>query len=359
MVRRTPWTTLLAAAVVGLLAFPARGAEEYTQRIDQERVIEFSGQKLEVTNLRGLIRIRPSKGNVVTIEAEKVVYADSEEEARELFEILALNVHQEQMGSLLSIVAGETEVTRKRSLFRFMGRLESPHIDLELEVPDGCVISVESSSGDIDIIGTSCDLTISSASSNCEVSSHEGSLRAELTSGRVRLERLEGPVVVSCTSGNVDVSDVTGEVDIHVTGGDVHCTDIDGDLEARTGTGDGFVSGGEGRAVIESTTGDVEVVSREGPVSIDTGGGDVIFWVDPLPSEVYELNTSSGDIEFRLPVDASAIVTVWTTSGEIYAKVPMRILAVSRNNLKGKVGDGDSAVTFKTISGSVRILPMR
>ena len=358
MVRRILWRALIAGAVMCSLTSHARAAEEFTKRVKGEEVIELSGERILVVNERGMTKIRPSDRNELVLQAVKVVYADSEEDAAELFKGLTLDVREESAGAL-SITVGHEGVARKRSLFRFMGRLQAPHIDLEIEVPSGCTIRLESGSGTIDIIGTECELEIATASSYGEISSHTGAIRIEMTSGSFRLERLDGPVVVSGTSGDVEVSDVTGNVEVHVSAGDVVCNDIDGDLTVRTGTGDGFVSGGMGPASVESTTGDVEVISREGPVIIDTGGGDVTFWLDPLPTETYEVSTSSGDIEFRLPTDTSAILTVWTTSGEIYAKVPMRILAVSRTNLKGKIGDGGASVTFKTISGNVRVLPLR
>jgi len=357
MVRTSAGRALGAVLITLLLAATVHAAEEYTERFARKSVECPESGTVRIVNRGGSTRVRPAAGPEVVVRGTKVVYADSRAEADELFKELSLDASRET--DAVSIQVIEPARRSARSLLRFVGRVKAPRIDIEVEIPSGCRVEVTSRNGDIDVLETEGETDVKSAGGEVEVSSHRGPLTVHLTSGKLTVESVEGPVEASSTSGEIEISDVRGNIAVHTVSGGVTCDGVEGRVTVKSGSGDVYVSGGKGDADVATGSGDVEAVSREGSITLDSSAGDVTLWADPLGPERYEINCSSGDVDVRLPEDSSVTINVWTTTGTIYAKIPMRILAVSRNNLKGQIGRGGVPVNIKTNVGNVRILPLR
>ncbi|HKG19248.1 MAG TPA: DUF4097 family beta strand repeat-containing protein [Candidatus Limnocylindrales bacterium] len=200
---------------------------------------------------RGRFTLRQTSGEVTIrgVEGDRVrVRADDEKAFRERFSIEAgtgaLNIHQsDKLG------------------FGIFGRGDS--VELEVEVPHGATVSIETQSGDI----TASDLS--------------GAKSFRTASGEVILRRLAGAVEVETVSGDLEIEGqapielkgrtVSGDVDVQVpvlrgldlgtTSGDMG---IDGDLR------------GEGPFALRTISGDVHFVVRSGiRVQAETITGDL------------------------------------------------------------------------------------
>jgi hypothetical protein len=165
---------------------------------------------------------------------------------------------------------------------------------VELTVPRGATVEVESRTGDVSVSDVS-------------------EARVKVLSGDVDVRRVSQSVEVSCLSGDVSVSDSTGPVRV---------VSVSGDVEARNlrtaAAGDDFEA--------KSTSGDVTIEGvRHGSVTGSAVSGNLLYTGALARGGSYDFRTISGDVTLELPADASfnlhAKVVV---SGEIVTDFPVR-----------------------------------
>jgi hypothetical protein len=183
-----------------------------------------------------------------------------------------------------------------------IGRRSS--LDLEVEVPRRADVSIETASADVDASGLA------------------GNTRVRTASGDIELTNL---------SGNLELDAVSGEVDVRADGPlTVRCRTISGDCTLRAPQ--------LGRAVVETTSGDVRLdalLAGSGPFEIQTVSGDV---------------TIVGRTGIR--------VEARTVTGDLRSDLPHR-LDTSPGRKQLIVGDGTTAVAFRSVSGDLRIVAPR
>ena len=183
-----------------------------------------------------------------------------------------------------------------------IGRRSS--LDLEVEVPRGAAVSIETASGELG----ATDLV--------------GGLKVRTASGDVTLSGLAGALELDAVSGDVRVT-AAGALD----------------LRARTISGDLAVRGPRlGRAEIGTTSGDVRLdaeLAGPGPFGIETVSGDATI-VGRMGLRV-EARTVTGDLRSELPHRREA--------------------GPGRKQLI--VGDGAIPFTFRSVSGDLRVTTPR
>jgi len=183
-----------------------------------------------------------------------------------------------------------------------IGRRSS--FDLEVEVPRGAAVSIESASAELRL----ADLT--------------NKLRIRTASGDLALDRI---------TGTLELDAVSGDARIEAAGGL--------DLRARTISGDVSVRAPRlGRAEIGTTSGDVRIdalLAGDGPYGIETVSGDVTI-VGRMGLRI-EARTVTGDVRSELPHRREA--------------------GLGRKQLV--VGDGAIPFTFRSVSGDLRVTTPR
>jgi hypothetical protein len=183
-----------------------------------------------------------------------------------------------------------------------LGRRWSP--DLDVEVPRGAAVSIETASADLQ----AADLV--------------GRLKLRTASGDARLEHL---------AGSLELDSVSGEVHLDAAG--------DLDVRARTISGDVAIRAPRlTRAEIGTTSGDVRIdaeLAGTGSFGVETVSGDV---------------TIVGRVGLR--VDAR------TVTGELRSELPhRRDTGLGRKQLV--VGDGSVPFAFRSVSGDLRVTTPR
>jgi len=183
-----------------------------------------------------------------------------------------------------------------------IGRRSS--FDLEVEVPRGAAVSIESASAELQL----ADLT--------------NKLRIRTASGDLALDRIAGTLELDAVSGDARI-EAEGALD----------------LRARTISGDLSVRAPRlGKAEIGTTSGDVRVdalLAGDGPYGIETVSGDVTI-VGRMGLRI-EARTVTGDLRSELPHRRDA--------------GPGRKLLI--------VGDGAIPFTFRSVSGDLRVATPR
>ncbi len=183
-----------------------------------------------------------------------------------------------------------------------IGRRSS--LDLEVEVPRRADVVIETASADVGASGLA------------------GNTRVRTASGDIELTNL---------SGNLELDAVSGEVDVKADGPlTVRCRTISGDCTLRAQQ--------LGRAVVETTSGDVRLdalLAGSGPFEVQTVSGDV---------------TIVGRTGIR--------VEARTVTGDLRSDLPHR-MDTSPGRKQLIVGDGTTAVAFRSVSGDLRIVAPR
>ena len=173
--------------------------------------------------------------------------------------------------------------------------------DLEIDVPRGATVVIETASGDVVVDGLT------------------GDQRYRTASGEILLREVSGQLAVDAVSGDVSIAAIGDSV-----------------IGARTVSGDLDVQAGTVRSLrISTTSGDMRIEGRlagDGPFAIESVSGDTIL--APVGGVTVAVKSVTGDIR-------SDVVS--TTEG-------------NRGSRTVTVGDGGPRLTLRSISGDLRLV---
>jgi len=212
-----------------------------------------------------------------------------------------------------------------RTLVKVILPHASHHVDgsdLEIKVPAGSTLEVETVSADITEDGVS---------------------------GTVKLESVSGSITIGGDPRRFDVKTVSGEVEVTAANapgraksvsGDVTLKGVAGAVEASSVSGKVSVTGG--------TISNVELETTSGSISLDAG----------LAKDArVEAKTVSGEVKLILPAHVGADFEVTTFSGDITNDFGQPARRTSDygpgKELSFSVGGGGARVEAKSFSGSV------
>jgi DUF4097 and DUF4098 domain-containing protein YvlB len=300
--RRTQLVLSLALAAAALAATaPAAAAQrrttrgsEYRSRIDSTIAFDRNGT-VSVIGGNGDIIITGASANVVHVRAT----SDDN------------NLRLDASSSRMTV-----EVNNRHS----------GDSRIELSVPYGARVILQSLSGDISVRGT------------------RGEIEAHAQSGDVLIEdatRLD----VNTLSGGITASTINGDVAIASTSGDVKLTDLKGDVDIQTVSGDIDMRGVTAKVVRAKTT-----------------SGDVVYDGTIDKAGRYDLSTNSGDVRLHIPRDASAQLTVSTWNGEFQSDFPVTLRpgehgigSSTSKRLTFEINGGGARISAETFSGDVTV----
>ncbi|MEO8469592.1 MAG: DUF4097 family beta strand repeat-containing protein [Chloroflexota bacterium] len=166
------------------------------------------------------------------------------------------------------------------------------------------------------------------------------SVGVDSASAEISLSGLVGAMKIRTASGDIRLEDVRGSLELDAVSGDTHIT-ANGplDLRARSISGDVTLLGPRlGRATLETTSGDVRMdalLQGPGPFEIQTVSGDATI-----------VGRSGLSVEAR------------TVTGDLRSELPNR-----RDSGRGRkvliVGDGATPLAFRSVSGDLRVTAPR
>ena len=204
------------------------------------------------------------------------------------------------------------------------GNPHGVHSDLEVRVPAGGDVSIESFGATIEISGVNGQVAAETVN---------GDIRVSGAARKVRAESVNGSVSVSGAAGLVQAESVNGGVTVRGGGGEVDASTVNGPL---TVAGSSF-----SRAVLETVNGHLRF---EGGL----GAGASL-----------DVSTVSGEVELVLPATTAADFSVSTFSGEVRNELGPAARRAGRytteKDLTFSTGGGGANVTVETLSGSITI----
>ncbi len=204
---------------------------------------------------------------------------------------------------------------------RIRGNVEET--DLEIKVPFGSSLEVETVSASIEVDAVNGDLSLESVSGSVDVRTDAESLEAESVSGHI--------VVI----GKISVA------------------------SAESVSGRVTLEGTEGRAEASTTSGAIEIEGGDFErVSCESVSGRISFEGTPAADGDFSFESLSGSITLRLPADVSAEIEVETFSGSIDSDFAGRVYRPKYGpgaSYEEILGDGDATISIECFSGSVKV----
>jgi DUF4097 and DUF4098 domain-containing protein YvlB len=153
------------------------------------------------------------------------------------------------------IRTGDRISVRHPSRWRMRGRSSR----VVAHVPCGTDVEVNSSSGEVRLIGNLGAIRVNTASGDVEVGD-VARIDVTTASGRVTCGAVSGEAHVSSVSGDCSIRSVGGRLEVTLTSGDLRVEDCDGDMTVGSTSGDVRVARCRGSDIaVRSISGDVRV----------------------------------------------------------------------------------------------------
>jgi DUF4097 and DUF4098 domain-containing protein YvlB len=274
-----------------------------------------------LSNIAGDIVVTRGGGSEVSVEIVKTARSRSDVDARELLQLVQVDVLER---------SGRAEVRARHPQGEEMRRNNRRNINVQVAfnvaVPAGVRLRASSISGSI----TTRDVT--------------GGVSAETISGTVRLSNGGRNASAKSISGNVEVTD----------------TDFDGSVNASSASGSVAVRRVKARQLtLGSISGNVELEDVEcQQLEGQSISGNVRFSGPVARGGRYELNSHSGNVSVALGGSAGFEVEATSFSGSIRSDFAFGSdsgQSRPRRSIRGVHGDGSAVLDLNTFSGSIII----
>jgi DUF4097 and DUF4098 domain-containing protein YvlB len=288
----------------------------------ERKTLQLSGMtSLDLANIAGDITVVRGGGSDASVEVIKTARAGSDEEARELLQLVdVVSGVRNGRGDVHVRYPSDTAIQHRRNV--------NVSVTFNVTAPAGVRLTAKSISGTIKVSDIKGELTVETISGNVRVASAGGLAMAKSVSGNVEIldTQVDGALEASSISGNVVLQRLNARrLDLGSVSGDVRLIDIRCDrVDAQSISGTIEFSGALARG------GRYELKSHSGEVRVTVAGGGG-----------FELNATSfsGDVRSDVP-----ITTHGTDSGR-----------GRRRTLTGTYGDGSAVLDLTTFSGSIVI----
>jgi hypothetical protein len=216
------------------------------------------------------VEVHQAEGQALEIVAEKVCWADTEDEARRLVEDM----------EIWTFLESDRVWIRDSRVHDILGFHYMIH--LKLFVPRGIKIS-------------------GSILSNIRAKDVEVNLGVTILSGSFYAENLTGDIQVNARTGNVNIVNLDGKADIEALSGNISVENSRADLEIRSVLGDVACEHLSGACKAKLIQGSLTMNDTcTSSLDLSTKGGKIAFDGIVMGSMAYGIKSESGDIEISL-----------------------------------------------------------
>ena len=310
---------------------------------------------VQIENPRGDVSITAADGNNVQVQAHMVAFANSDEEAKKIYDAEQAHV----------TVSGNTVLVKSDS--NTSGRL-----NIAVTVPKSARVSVNSGHGDVTAAGLASGITVTSNHGDVHLSTIQGSVQVHFANDRgdFSAHEVDGDLTADGKSNDITFSQIKGKVTLNgEIFGDVHLEQVAGPIHLHTSVTELQVASLPGDLTLNSddlrvteAKGEVRVTTREKDVDLSQVYGDTYvensrgqITIEPAGSYNIEAKNGKGDVELTLPPDASASVDGRTHNGDIVSDYALVINGDESKSISGRIGSGQSKITVTADVGDIRI----
>jgi DUF4097 and DUF4098 domain-containing protein YvlB len=313
-----------------------------------------AGAQIEIQVPRGDVNITAADQSNVEVKAHQIAYANSDEDARKIFDAEQAHV----------TVSGKAVLVKVDSS-------NSGRTNLTITVPKSASVSVTTNHGGLTVAGLNGNVDAQLQHGDMAVSAIQGYVHTHITNnGDFSAHDIQGDVSLDGNGGDLTISDVHGKVTMQGDyTGDTHLERVDQtvhfhssrtDLEIAKLPGDLSLNGDSlhatqvvGPVRLATRSKDIELNQVSGETHIEDRNGRVE--VEMAGSFPVEIKNEKGDVEVALPENANVTVDARTHNGDIVSDFPLTVSGEEDKTMAGNIGKGGARVEISTQHADLRI----
>lgn len=310
---------------------------------------------IDIQDPRGDVSIAAGDGLNLQVQAHEVAYANSDSEAKKIFEAVA--AHSTVNGSSVSIHSGSHD----------NGRL-----NLTITVPKSAHVTVNAGRGDVSATGLGAGIDMTVPRGDTRVSSIAGPVEAHFFGGKhdFSAHQIQGDITIDGNCNNLTLSDIQGRITTNgEILGEVHMANVSAPIGIHTSVTDLQVANLPGELILDSddlrlieAKGAVRVVTHDKDVNLSRIYGDSFVQdstgdisVAPAGPFGVEATNRKGGVELILPPNAAGTVDGRTRNGDILSDYPLAISGDEDKTVTGRIGAGGPKLVLSAVNGDLRI----
>ena len=311
---------------------------------------------IDIENPRGDVSLTAGDGQNVEVQAHEVAFANSEGDAKKIFDSEAAQLK----------VSGSAVLLKSESS-------DNGRVNLTVTVPKNVRVTLNAGRGDVTVAGLGAGISVTTGRGDTHLNGITGAVQVRFQNGRhdFSAHQIEGDLTTEgdCNDltlseikgrvstngqifGDVHIENVSGPVSVHTSVTDVQIAELPGDLTFDSD--DLHVSESKGLVHVVTHAKDVDLSQIYGDSYVEDRDGRIA--VEPAGAFGVEAKNSKGDVEVTLPPNASGTVSVRTHNGDIVSDYPMPSSGDSENKTAMfTIGSGGQRIVLSAENGDVRI----
>lgn len=310
---------------------------------------------IDIQDPRGDVSIAAGDGPNLQVQAHEIAYANSEEDAKKIFEALA--PHSGVNGSAISI----------HSQSHDNGRL-----NLIVTVPKTAHVTVNAGHGDVSATGMGAGIDMTVPHGDTRLSSITGPVEVHFSGGKndFSAHQIQGDITADGNCNNLTLSDIQGRITTNgEILGEVHMANVAAPISIHTSVTDLQVANLPGELTLDSddlrvaeAKGAVHVVTHDKDVNLSQIYGDSFVQdstgdisVAPAGSFSVDISNGKGGVNLTLPPNAAGTVDGHTQNGDIVSDYPLEISGDEDKTVTGRIGAGGPKLVLSAVNGDLRI----
>jgi DUF4097 and DUF4098 domain-containing protein YvlB len=310
---------------------------------------------IDIENPRGDVSVTAGDGPNVEVQAHQVAFANSDDEAKKIFDAEAAQLQ----------VSGNAVLIKSEAS-------DKGRVNLTVTVPKSAHVTVNAGKGDVTAAGLGAGFNASSSRGEVHLNSITGAVIVHLTEARhdFSAHEVNGDLTLTGDCNDLTLSAIKGRVS--TSGqifGEVHFENIAGPVSVHTSVTDLQIAALPGDMTFDSDSlrvneskGQVRVVTRSKDIELNQVYGDSYvegkngrIAVEPAGAYNVEVKNNKGDVELTLPPNGSGTVEGRTHNGDIVTEYPLSVSGDEDKSISGRIGTGASRIVLNTSNGDIHI----
>ena len=313
------------------------------------------GATIDIQNPRGDVSVAAGDTQTVEVQAHEVAFANSDNDARRIFEAEAAHINASGNSVLI------------RSDGHNNGR-----VNLTVTVPKAAKVTLNAGRGDIAVSGIGGGLDMTAGRGDVHLNSITGSVQAHLSNNKhdFSAHQVDGDLTADGNTNDLTISDIKGRFTINGDMfGEVHLENVTGPVSVHTSRTEVQIASLPGELTFDSdnlhvnqSKGLVRVVTRSKDIELSQIYGDSYvenhdgrIAIEPAGVFSVEAKNNKGDVELTLPPSASASVNGRTHNGDIVTDYGLDVSGEENKSVSGKIGSGQAKIEISSSNGDLRI----
>ena len=331
------------------------GMPEHDNDLQTQSAQVPANSVIDIQIPRGDVSVTAGDGPNVEVQSHEVAYANSDTEARKIFDAEATKLQ----------VSGNAVLIKSENH-------DNGRVNVTVTVPKSARVTVSAGKGDVAAAGLGAGLSVSAGHGDTHLNAITGSVQVHLTNDKhdFSAHQVEGDLTVDgdCNDltiseikgrvttrgdlyGEVHLENVTGPVSIHTSRTDVQIAELPGDL---TFDSDNLhVNESKGLVHVVTRSKDVDLSQVYGDSYVEDRDGSIS--VEPAGAYNVEAKNDKGDVELTLPPNASGTVDGHAHNGDIVTEFALSVSGDEDKSVTGRIGSGSSRIVLNSSNGDIRI----